>query len=87
MKLNNREIIIHEQSSSNNDEESISATDKTDGRMLDGRHLRSLVRESLSLHSPLAVVDDTDKSDDGIAMFDMMEDNAAEQARKFFGVL
>ena len=96
VKLNNHEII-HEQSSSanDNDEESTSTTDNTVGRMLDGRNLRSLVRESLSLQSPLislhssdaAVVDDVDKSDDGIAMFDKMEDNAAEQARKFFGVL
>ncbi len=96
VKLNNHEII-HEQSSSteDNDEESIGTTDNTVGRILDGRNLRSLVRESLSLQSPLVSLRSSDaadaaaadKSDDGIAMFDAMEENAAEEARKFFGVL
>lgn len=84
----NDQIILLEQSSSKDDK--VPSTTNI-GDMADGRHLRTLVRnaiQSLSRSSSDADDDtgDNKNSNDGIVAIDMMDDDAAEQARKYFGV-
>ncbi|KAL3766060.1 hypothetical protein ACHAWU_002775 [Discostella pseudostelligera] len=86
VKLNDQ--ILLEQSSSQDDKV---PTTTNIGDMADGRHLRTLVRnaiQSLSRSSSDADDDtgDNNNSNDGIVAIDMMDDDAAEQARKYFGV-
>jgi len=86
VKLNDQ--ILLEQSSSKDDKV---PTTTNIGDMVDGRHLRTLVRnaiQSLSRSSSDADDDtgDNNNSNDGIVAIDMMDDDAAEQARKYFGV-
>ncbi len=84
----NDQIILLEQSSSQDDKV---PTTTNIGDMVDGRHLRTLVLnaiQSLSRSSSDADDDtgDNNNGNDGIVAIDMMDDDAAEQARKYFGV-
>jgi hypothetical protein len=86
VKLNDQ-IILIDQSFSNDDE----VTTTNIGDMVAGRNLRALVRNAIQSR-PLSSdtdddTDDNNKSNDGTIAIDMMDDDAAEQARKYFGVL
>ena len=105
MTLNDR-IILLEQSSSSaaaaND--NVEGATNSVGMIVDGRNLRSLVRDAILTSSPTtssntsaaaAAADDDDednnlvdaKQDQNATPIEMMEEDAAEQARKYFGVL
>ena len=99
--LNDR-IILREQSSSSavaND--NVEGATNSAGMIVDGQNLRSLVRDailssSLTTSSNTSAADDEDdedndlldaKQDQNATPIEMMEEDAAEQARKYFGVL
>lgn len=50
--------------------------------MIDGSHLRDLIREAISNNGDSF---DSSPQDDG-NMIEMMDDDEAEEARKYFGV-
>lgn len=99
--LNDR-IILREQSSSSavaND--NVEGATNSAGMIVDGQNLRSLVRDailssSLTTSSNTGAADDDDEEDNNLVdakqdqnatPIEMMEEDAAEQARKYFGVL
>ena len=74
MKQNNDRIIYEQSSAVDNDD--ITST------MMDGTHLRGIVSKAISN-------DEYDGSDNGSSnelVADVMDDDEAEEARKYFGV-
>ena len=95
-------IILREQSSSSavaND--NVEGATNSAGMIVDGQNLRSLVRDailssSLTTSSNTGAADDDDEEDNNLVdakqdqnatPIEIMEEDAAEQARKYFGVL
>ena len=103
MTLNDRIILLEQSSSSAaaaND--NVEGATNSVGMIVDGLNLRSLVRDAILSSSPTtssntgaaaAADDDEDnnladaKQDQNATPIEMMEEDAAEQARKYFGVL
>ena len=103
MTLNDRIILREQSSSSAaaaND--NVEGATNSVGMIVDGQNLRSLVRDAILSSSPTtssntgaaaAADDDEDnnlvdaKQDQNATPIEMMEEDAAEQARKYFGVL
>ena len=104
MTLNDRLILLEHSSSSAAANDNVEGATNSVGMIVDGRNLRSLVRDAILTSSPTtssntsaaaAAADDDDednnlvdaKQDQNATPIEMMEEDAAEQARKYFGVL
>ena len=100
MTLNDRIILLEHSSSSAAANDNVEGATNSVGMIVDGQNLRSLVRDAILSSSPTtssntgaAADDDEDnnlvdaKQDQNATPIEMMEEDAAEQARKYFGVL
>jgi hypothetical protein len=101
MTLNDRIIILDQSSSSAAANDNVEGATNSVGMIVDGQNLRSLVRDAILSSSPTtssntgAADDDDDednnlldaKQDQNATPIEMMEEDAAEQARKYFGVI